>query len=299
MEGSLAERRPSLSPVRLLVGSLIGGAGITLFVLFFGGSPASAGEPAPSAPPAHSVLGTVASLRVTVSAVTEPVRQALPEPVKQVVAPVAEPVSDAVAGVAASAPASRAVAPVTAAVDSIANAVPLTHELLGSDPVRTAVAPVADAVDHLLSSIAGITVGVVVPVLGPPTPGTPGLPDLRLVTLLPAVPETGAIGGNSVAEPATAVAKLWAGPGHPDADRGSTAGAALPAPPGYPGGTPFGQPEGTATGSSAPGSPSGASAPAVAGNDFALAAVAAGDNAPLTGDRLPSSPVADHDSSPD
>ena len=43
-------------PVRLLVGSLIGGAGLTLLGLLLGGAPASADDPAPPAP-----LGSVVS----------------------------------------------------------------------------------------------------------------------------------------------------------------------------------------------------------------------------------------------
>src|SRR5690349_14786121 len=126
----------SRGPVRLLVGSLIAGAGLTVLGFLLGGSPASADEQAPPAP-----LGTVASsvaqsldstvsgvtqgVGSTVSKVTAAVVPAVPDPVQQVVSEVVAPVVDTVSDVAAQAPVAAVTTPVTNTVDEVVASTPV------------------------------------------------------------------------------------------------------------------------------------------------------------------------------
>ena len=148
------ERRSFLTPARLLVGSLIGGAGIALLGFFLGGTSASAAEPAPSDPAAHSVLsaagsvvsevggvvpGAVAPVVDVAGTAARAASAVVPAPVHHAVSPATAPVASAVRAVAAVPPVTQVVSPLTTAVDDVLNSIPLTHDLLGTDPIGTVV----------------------------------------------------------------------------------------------------------------------------------------------------------------
>src|SRR6478735_8808799 len=111
-ETAATELRPSRGPLRLIVGSVVAGAGLTVLGFLLGGAPASADEPAPPAPLGavvsgvtgglgETVSGVTQGLGSTVAAITADVAPALPEPVQQTVEAVVAPVTETVADVAA------------------------------------------------------------------------------------------------------------------------------------------------------------------------------------------------------
>jgi hypothetical protein len=305
-----AEERRSLTPARLLAGSLIGGAGIALLGFLFGGASASAAEPAPSEPLTHSALSSVGSLvsevagavSGTVGQVAEPAAAAVrpvaavaPAPVRQAVSTVTTPVTDAVQDGAAASPVTVVVSPVTTAVDGILNGIPFAHDVLGEAPVGTVVIPVAEAVDITVGEVVGAAMDAVHVIAGP----APG--DVESVV-------AGVLAGLGLAAAAGGISGVLAGL----TDRRSTLLGALHAHPvagslgslrGTPaaprGSTPFDQPAISGSGASA--SWSGAAGPA-AGVFIDFFALLAGARAALStsaDDRLPASAVADHDTSPD
>jgi hypothetical protein len=273
------ERRSLLTPARLLAGSLMGGAGIALLGFLFGGASASAAEPAPSEPVAHSVLSSVGSLASevsgavpdTVGQVAEPVAAAVrpvvavaPAPVRQAVSTVTTPVTDAVQDVSAASPVTAVVSPVTEAVDSTVGAVIDA----ATDAVDTIAGPAPRDSETV---VAGVLEGLGLVAAAGGISGVLALTDRRSTLLGPlhAHPVAGALGSL----------------------RGT------PAAPG--GSTPFGQP--AISGSAASASWSGAAGPA-AGVFTDFFALFAGPRAALgasADDRLPVSAVADHDTSPD
>jgi hypothetical protein len=274
------ERRSLLTPARLLAGSLIGGAGIALLGFLFGGASASAAEPAPSEPVAHSVLGSVGSLDSeiagavpdTVGQVAEPVAAALrpvvavvPAPVRQAVSTVTTPVTDAVQDVAAASLVTAVVSPVTEAVDSTVGAV-------------------IDAATDAVDTIAG------------PAPGDGRAVVAGVLEGLGLVAAAGGIAGVLASLPDRRSTLLGALHAHPVAGAlGSPRGT--PAAPG--GSPPFDQP--AIAGSAASASWSGSAGPAagVVTDFFALFAGARAALGASADDRLPVSAVADHDTSPD
>src|SRR5689334_13391115 len=88
--------RRNVTPVRVLIGSLIAGAGLTVLGFFAGGPSASAAEPAPPSPVSSLVATATAGVGDTVGTVTQAVAPAVPAPVQEVVAPVVTPVTDTV-----------------------------------------------------------------------------------------------------------------------------------------------------------------------------------------------------------
>jgi hypothetical protein len=285
-----------LGPARLLIGSVIVGAGIAVLGFFLGGNSASAAEPTPPpVPAAHSLGGsvgsavsgadsvvssTVSKVSGTVGAVVQPVTAALPQPVPQAVATVTAPVVDAVQDVAASAPASQVITPVSSAVDGVVNSIPLANELLGDNPVGTVIGSPGSGVGTPGRQSTGI---IELPVLAAGA-GVLGIP---LAVRQLAVSSTDAAG----ALPA-AIDPIDAPP----------AAGSRPAPdaPAFPGGKAPVDPLASTSSSSWT---SGAGAPglgtAVPSDAFAFAAAVRGSRDAATDDRLPVSPVADHDTSPD
>ncbi|MEO7016112.1 MAG: hypothetical protein ABI067_06170 [Leifsonia sp.] len=290
-----------LGPARLLIGSVIAGAGIAVLGFFLGGNSASAAEPTPPpVPAAHSLGGavgsaisgadsvvssTVSKVGGAVGAVVQPVVAALPQPVPQAVATVTAPVVDAVQDVAASAPASQVITPVASAVDGVVNSIPLAHELLGDNPVGTVIGSFGSGGGTPGGQSTGVSE---LPVLaaGAGVLGTPVL-GIPLAVRQIAVLSTDAAG----ALPA-AIDPIGAPP----------AAGSRPAPdaPAFPGGRAPVDPLASTSSSSWT---SGAGAPglgtAVPSDAFALVAAVRGSRGAATDDRLPVSPVADHDTSPD
>jgi hypothetical protein len=274
------ERRSFLTPARLLAGSLVGGAGIALLGFLFGGAPASAAEPAPSEPVAHSVLGSAGSLVAEVAgavpdtagqvaepvpAAVRPVVAVVPAPVRQAVSTVTTPVTDAVQDVAAASPATAVVSPVTETVNSMVGAV---------------IDAATDAVDTIAGPAPGDSETVVAGVLE----------GLGLATA------AGGISGVLASLTDRRSTLLGALHVHPVA---GALGSPRGTPPAPGGSTPFDQP--AIAGSAASTSWSGAAGPA-AGVSTDLVALLAGARAALgtfADDRLPVSAVADHDTSPD
>ncbi|WP_223693197.1 hypothetical protein [Leifsonia poae] len=331
MEEAAVERPSFLTPARLVVGSLVGGAGIALLALFFGGSAAHAAEPAPP-PPAHSLLSGVGSLvsgvddtvssvvghvGTTLGAVTAPVATVVPAPVQNVVSTVTTPVTDVLHNVAAATPVSHIVTPVTSAVDSVLNAVPVTHQLLGDNPLGTIVNPVAATVDNTVGAVAGLTHDAVAPLGGQPAAsgggtGGPGSGE----------PGGGVIAGPPLVSPNDGTSSLSPGVAtvmnagavltvggpawsavHPVPGTAAVTGSDPSGAPGAPfdpnGRGPLAQPATTGGGAAGPGSGAAGVGSALPSDIFALSTAASGAQGPSTDDRLPSSPVADNDSSPD
>jgi hypothetical protein len=279
------ERRSFLTPARVLVGSLIGGAGIVLLGFFFGANSASAAEPAPSDPVAHSVLSSVGSLASevdravagtvgqagdAVGAAARPVAAVVPAPVRHAVSAVAAPVTDAVRDVAAASPVTHVVTPVATAVDGLLNSIPDTHDLLGAGPVGTIVTPIAGIVDSTVGLVVGTGLGFVIAAGG----------------------VSAVLAGPSAARPAL----LGSSGVHPVTGWKGSAPWAPAAPGGAP---PFDQPVISGSGASVSGSGAAGPGAAVPTDSFALSVAALGVLGTPADDRLPVSAVADHDTSPD
>jgi len=325
VEAQVSERGSRLTPARLLLGSLIGGAGIAILGFFWSASPASAAEPAPQPAPVghslvsavgsavsgidHAVTGAVDHLGVTAAAVTSPVVNALPAPVQQAVeavaTPVVAPVTEAVESVASSSPVSQVVTPVVVAVDHVVNSVPVAHELLGDDPVGTVTAPVSGLVDHAVVAVVDSATDAIDPVFGLPAPPTaPGGASGQ-------APGTTLGLGISSGIPAGASGTQFSASSTGGVSLGLTVDGALGARPGV--GSPGSAPGAPPTpGDRAPGgqpavmsgsvSSSGAGASgavALTEKTFNFGAAGFGTHAQASDDDVPSSPVADHDISPD
>jgi hypothetical protein len=324
MEAQIVERGSRLTPARLVLGSLIGGAGIAILGFFWSASPASATEPVPQpAPVGHSLVGAAGSavsdvgqavtdavgrVSETAAAVSTPVVQAVPAPVQQavadVVAPVATPVTTAVQGVAESSPAAHVVAPVAAAHDGVVNAVPMARGLLGDSPISTVTAPVSDLLDTTVHAVVDPATDAIDPVLG--TPAAPGLG----VQLPGSLALGDSVIGYFVAAPASAT-QFSARPADgmslaliTDGALGARPGVGSPvstpgAPP-IPGGqTPSDQLAVTSGTASSAGSGAAGAAAATTEKGFNFSAADLGAHARAADDVVPSSPVADHDISPD
>ena len=324
-----AEQPTGFSPARVLIGSLIGGAGLVILGFFLGTSQASAAEPAPT-PPVHSVLGAVggvvSDLDTTVgsvvggvthaaSSVTQAVAPSVPAPVQDVVATVTAPVMDTLGSIADQAPVTSTVTPVVTAVDNVVNSIPLTNDLLGDDPVATVVTPVTDTVDDTVASVVDGVTTAVDPVTGTPivtippvVPGTPGAPGVDG----PGTPGVDAGGQPTSATPAAQsagvdVASFLSGRADAHPLVGATPGArsvtlpgGVPATPGEPGGPMPAAPPAPTSGSGSGGAGAGAAAGATVPETF-FAPLAARGGLPggFGDDRIPASPVLDHDTSPD
>lgn len=324
MEAQVSERGSRLTPARLLLGSLIGGAGIAILGFFWSASPASAAEPPPQPAPVghslvsavgsavsgidHAVTGAVDELGDTAAAVTSPVVHALPAPVQQAVeavaTPVVAPVTEAVESVAASSPVSQVVAPVAAAVDHVVNSVPVAHELLGDDPVGTVTAPVSGLVDHAVVAVVDSATDAIDPVFGipapPVTPTAPG--DAAGQTPGAALGQSSSSGASGTQFSASSTGGV--SPGLTvDGALGARSGVGSPgSPPGAPptpgDRAPGGQPA-VMSGSVSSSGAGASGAVALTEKTFNFGAAGSGTHAQASDDDVPSSPVADHDISPD
>jgi hypothetical protein len=323
METQAVERGSRLTPARLLLGSLIGGAGIAILGFFWSAGPASAAEPVPQpAPVGHSLVGAVGSavtgvdravtdavsqVSETAAAVSTPVAQAVPAPVQQVVAdvvaPVATPVTAAVQKVAGSSPAAHVITPVAAAVDGVVNAVPLARDLLGDSPIGTVTAPVSDLLDTTVDAVVDPATDAIDPVLGIPaapgrgvqTPGSLALGD-SLIDYFVAAPASAT---QFSARLADGMSLALITDGALGARPGVGSPVSTPGAPPIPGGqapSDFAVTSGTA--SSAGSGASGAAA-AITEKGFNFSAADLGAHARAADDVVPTSPVADHDISPD
>lgn len=307
-------RRSSLTPLRLLIGALVLGGGVTVLGLLFGGGSANAAEP-PAPDPLGSVVSSLTTgVGETAHAVTSAVAPALPAPVRSTVAQVVQPVTQVVDHVAEATPVAAVVTPVAATVDKVVAATPVSQlpivgAVLGATPVESLTAPVAAVADGTVSNVSAALDTAVKPLAPatsqPPVGGTPTV-------------EPGAPGQVSTESPAalvtTAVAPdagVWAASGFalfPPAIAAGAAGSARSSAP-APGGAPPGGsdppspgvPSGSLGASSSAGSSGGAaSAPAVSGDALATPSTIPGGRAALpSGDDLPAAPLFDHDISPD
>ncbi|MFP3467285.1 hypothetical protein [Leifsonia sp. SIMBA_070] len=321
-EVALEPRRSILTPARVLVGSLIAGAGLTVLGFLAGGPAASAAEPAPPPSPVTALVSNVTGgVGDVVGSVTQTVAPALPHHVQSAVSAVVTPVTSAVDHVVEQAPVGAVVQPVAAAVDQVVAAVPVLRGVLPAAPVTSVTQPVTSTVDQTVSEAVGAVDTAVAPIT---TPGG--------VQAVPQPGETGADGGSTVLGAAIAgllpvasvvgratlpVCDYSASSGGVDVVPGAfTSGAGSvplgdPAAPGAPGGPSGGAPGGTVPGGTVPGgnggmtgggSGPGAAAPTLiaTSDDFFLPGSA---RTGLTGgaadDHVPAGPVADHDISPD
>jgi hypothetical protein len=323
MEAQIVERGSRLTPARLVLGSLIGGAGIAILGFFWSASPASATEPVPQpAPVGHSLVGAAGSavsdvgqavtdavgrVSETAAAVSTPVVQAVPAPVQQavadVVAPVATPVTTAVQGVAESSPAAHVVAPVAAVLDGVVNAVPMARGLLGDSPISTVTAPVSDLLDTTVDAVVDPATDAIDPVLGIPAPGrgvqAPGSLALgdSLVGYFVAAPASAT---QFSARPADGMSLALITDGALGARPGVGSPVSTPGAPPIPGGqTPSDQLAVTSGTASSAGSGAAGAAAATTEKSFNFSAAGLGAHARAADDVVPSSPVADHDISPD
>lgn len=300
------ERRSSFTPLRLLIGALVLGGGVTALGLIFGGGGANAAEP-PAPDPLGSVVSSVTgTVGGTAQAVTSAVAPALPDPVRATVAQLVQPVTQVFDHAAEAAPVAAVVTPVASTVDQVVAATPVSQlpivgAALGATPVEALTSPVSAAADDALSGVSTALRTAVAPIA-------------PLVSQPPAVdtPTAGAPIGDGFATAATVVtgavarASLDSGPPlssvTPPLGSGSSAASAPGgAPPGGSGlpspGVPSGSP-----GAGSSGGSSGGAAPSVAVTADAFAAEAstrAGRAALPAGDALPASPLFDHDISPD
>jgi hypothetical protein len=224
--------------------------------------------------------------------------------VAEVVAPVAAPVTTTVQAVADSSPAAHVVTPVASAIDGVVNAVPVARDLLGGSPIGTVTAPVSDLLDTTVEAVVDPATDAIDPVLGtPPAPGrgvqTPGSLALgdSLIHHFVAAPASATqfsarlADGMSLALIADGALGARPGVGSPV----STPGA-----PPTPGGqTPSDQIAVTSGTASSAGSGGAGAAAAITEKSFNFSAADLGALARAADDDVPSSPVADHDISPD
>ncbi|MEN2741333.1 hypothetical protein ABCS02_26410 [Microbacterium sp. X-17] len=330
------ERRSSLTPARLLIGSLVLGGGIVALGMLFGGGTANAAEP-PAPSPLGGVVAAVASVTPAAPApvaevaaqVVQPVASGVREaagaaPVEAVVSPVADAADRVVAAPvelvapgaatpelgagaatatapgapaqAADTPASPAPAPQTSSTLALVRtlAAPLSPvtSLLANHPVSTLTAPIAAAADGVLAGVAGVVVQTVQPLVPAGVAPAGEQSALPSVDVQPAVARVAAVSTvratassySPASAPATgAPSALLADAPHGDSD--------VPVP-----GTPSGVLGTSASGAQAGGYGSGVAT--LGGN--ASPATALGVRAGLPADDdLPTSPVFDHDISPD
>ncbi len=331
------ERRSSLGPARLVIGSLVLGGGIVALGMLFGGGTANAAEP-PAPSPLGGVVAAVASVAPAapvpvadvagqvVQPVASDVREAAgAAPVEAVVSPVADAADrvvaapvELVAPVAATpasgggaatatasgasaqapeAPASPAPAPQTSLtlglVRTLAAPLAPVTSLLANHPVGTLTAPIAAAADGVLAVVAGVVADTVQPLAVPVGAAPAGEQSAApSVDVQPAVARVTAAGTArapaSSHSPASAPAfgapsALLADAPHGDSD--------VPVP-----GTPSGVLGTSASGVQAGGHGSGVAALGGSASPGTALGVRAGIPAD---DDLTTSPVFDHDISPD
>ena len=304
--------RRFITPVRLLLGSLALGAGLTVLGFLAGGSSASAAEtpPAPSNPVGALVSNVTGDVGRLAGSVTSAVAPAVPEPVQQVVSQVVTPVTNTVDKVVEQAPVTQVVEPVASAVDRVVAEVPVVRDVLPPAPVTAVTQPVTGGVDQAVSDVVGVVDSAVAPLtpaagssdpLPAPDPGSsvaqgPGVDAAVALSTAPAVAAPMFLLPSAPAAVSAALSGVLAG---------SAAGddLSLPAAPGggTPGGLSGGGLPGGVSGSSGGAGP-GAPAPGAAAtaDGFSLHA---SDRIGLSGapadDTVPAAPVADHDISPD
>ncbi|MEO7016867.1 MAG: hypothetical protein ABI130_11375 [Leifsonia sp.] len=322
MDESAGVQTPFITPLRLLIGSLLAGMGLVFLGFFLGLDSASAAEPAPLPDPAaHSLLGSAGSLlsgvggavsstvNTAAADISKPLAAALPTPAQQAVSTVTAPVAAVVHEVAASPPVARAVTPVVTAVDGALTSIPLTHDLIGNTPLGAVLAPVSGTIDQTIGAIAGVGTGVLGPAPGHVGPGqppiaspSPGSPEIDPVPTLGSssvsagstivgCPVPDAVHRMSVVVDVTA-------PGMTLAFGPTRATVPTPGAPPLRGNDPLGQPTTTSNGASAS-STGWVNRGASMTENVATPYAALGENTSAADDRLPASPVADHDTSPD
>jgi hypothetical protein len=297
-------RHHTLTPARVLIGSLVAGAGLTVLGFFFGGTSASAAEPAPVSPIGSVVSSATQGLGDTVSSVTAAVAPVLPAPAQQTVSAVATPVVQTVDRVVAQAPVASVVAPVASTVDAVVAAVPVANAVLPAAPVSTVTQPVTTAADTAVSQVATVVDAAVAPLTTAAAGHTPA-PLLDTPQIAASI--LGAAGAPTVAAALSLSASRSAllGSRASAAFVPFTGSAPLPAAPLSPepfgpggGGLPAGGSAGSSGGSGAPG---GAVPGAAAAADgfFLPNSVWSGLSGVPADDLVPAGPVADHDISPD
>ncbi len=307
-------RRSSLTPLRLLIGSLILGGGVTVLGLLFGGGSANAAEPPAPDPLGSAVSSLTTGVGETAHAVTSAVAPALPAPIRSTVTQLVQPVTQVVDRVAESTPVAAVVTPVAATVDKVVAATPVSQlpivgAALGATPVESLTAPVAAVADGTVSDVSAALDTAVAPLAptasqppvgGTPTvePGTPGSvspasPVALVSTAVAPDVRVTAASGLVLFTPAIAAGAAGSAASSTVAPGGAPPGGSDPPSPGVPSGS-------LGAGSSAGSSGGAASASAVAGDAFAPASTVPGGRAALpSGDDLPAAPLFDHDISPD
>jgi hypothetical protein len=260
----------------------------------------------------HVVTGAVGQVGETAAAVATPVVQAAPAPVQQAVAaaaaPVVTPVASAVQAVADSAPVAQVVAPVAAAADQIVSTVPAAYDLLGDAPIGTVTTPVSGLVDHTVEAVVDPATDAIDPVTGVPASPILGLGP----TLAPSLGAVDSIIGSFVTASVSAAVTQFSArsadgmslaliiDGALGARQGVGSPSSAPGAPPTPGGqSPFDQLAVTSGTASSAGPGAAGANVALTEKGFSFSAADFGDHTRAADDDVPSSPVADHDISPD